>query len=758
MAKRLLRVTKKLGHGFGTSAVFLTSICTILGAIMFLRFGFAVGHLGYIGALSIIILGHLITIPTGLALSEIATNLKVGGGGEYYIISRSFGITIGSSIGVMLYASQVISVAFYIIAFSEIFKADFFMIAGDWINPFINIFESYTGVQFSAWMVSLAMVLIIGGIILKRGAKIGIKALWVIFILLIVSVVVFLIGSSISGGGSGNPVKTIAQPLTFPIVFAIVFPAFTGMTAGVGLSGDLKNPRKSIPNGVMLAITTGLIIYILIMTKLYLSAPPEVLASNQHVMYDIALIGLGPIVLLGLAAATVSSSIGSYLIAPRTMQALGNDKIFPHKKVNEALGKGEGKENEPKNATYISLLIAVVFVLSGDLNAVATIITMFFLITYGSVCLISFLEHFAGNPSYRPTFRTKWYLSLMGAFLCFFMMFQISVPYAVLAIIIMFLIYKSHQYSHRESRSFAVIFQGVMFQLSRWMKIVLQKSGSAPDKSNWRPSVLAISSHAVDRAAPKDLLRWISDYYGFGTLIHFIKGKLDRKSVKNSKRVEKELINQINVSNANYSVSTVVSPSLRTAVAQVVQFSGISGLDNNTILFEYNKYRKEELEDIVDGCKLVDSVRFNIIVLRSTEHNFGFKEKIHIWLTREDYRNGNLMILLSFIIMAHPDWEDSEITIYTAFPKAKQEERISEIKHLIQKGRLPITLKNVESYTYTDKKALDKLVQRKSKNADLVIVGFTQKQLEKNGSEIFQQYDGLRETLFISAGERIFIS
>ena len=96
-----------------------------------------------------------------------------------------------------------------------------------------------------------------------------------------------------------------------------------------------------------------------------------------------------------------------------------------------------GKENEPRNALYVAGLIAIIFVLIGDLNVVASIITMFFLITYGSVCLISFLEHFAGNPSYRPTFRTKWYLSFMGAVLCFGMMFQIHLMYAFIAIIIM---------------------------------------------------------------------------------------------------------------------------------------------------------------------------------------------------------------------------------------------------------------------------------------------------------------------------------
>ena len=346
----------------------------------------------------------------------------------------------------------------------------------------------------------------------------------------------------------------------------------------------------------------------------------------------------------------------------------------------------------------------------------------------------------------------------MGAFLCFFMMFQIDIMYAIFAIILMVIIYKSQQYAHRESRSFAVIFQGVMFQLSRWMKIALQKSGSKPDKSNWRPSVIAISRNAVERTAPKDLIRWISDYYGFGTLIHFIKGRLDRKSVANSKRIQKELVEQISVSESNYSVSTVVSPSMRTAVAQVVQFSGMSGLDNNTIQFEFNRNRTDELEDIVDGCKLVDAVRFNIMVLRSTEHNFGFKERIHIWLTKDDYRNGNFMILLSFILMAHPDWEDCEIRIFTAFPKAKQDERVSKIKHLIQKGRLPITLKNVQSFTYKDKESFNKLIYRKSKNADLVIVGFTQKQLDNEGIELFKQHEKLREVIFISAGEYIHIS
>jgi amino acid transporter len=716
---------------------------------MFLRFGYAVGNLGLMGALGIVILGHLITIPTGLAVSEIATNLKVGGGGAYYIISRSFGTTIGSSIGMMLYASQIISVAFYLIAFAEIFKFEFF-------SQFVGFIESYTNLAFDTRMISLPIGLLLFSLIIKRGANIGIKALWVIFGILIIAVALFLLGSPINGGGSENIYGTTENPNDFAFVFAIIFPAFTGVIAGVGLSGDLKDPRKSIPQGVIIATFLGLIVYILIIFKLFLSAPLDDLANNQTIMYDISV--WGPMILLGLAAATLSSAVGSILVAPRTMQAMAVDKIFQNDKINSTLAEGHGKENEPTNATLVSVIIAIVFIIMGDLNAVASIITMFFLITYGTICLISFLEHFAGNPSYRPTFRTKWYFSLLGTILSFSMMFQINLMYAIIAIIIMFIIYESQVLTHRKARSFAVIFQGVMFQLSSRMKLALQKSGSKPDKYNWRPSLLAVSSHAEERAAPKNLMKWISSHYGFGTLMYVIKDEINIKTVRTAKQKQKVLVEQINISKANYSVTTIVSPTLKDAIGPIMQYPDISGLDNNTILFEFHINRYEELEEIIDSCKLIYPQRLNICVLRATEHNFGYKEKIHIWITKIDYRNANLMILLSFIIMAHPDWHNAEIKIFTAFTKDKQSEQISNIKRLIANGRLPISLQNIESYIYNDKKSLDRLIHRKSRDADLVIIGFSRKVLNEQGVEVFKQHTGLRETLFVNAEESILIS
>jgi amino acid transporter len=260
------------GHGFGTAPVFLASISTILGAILFLRFGYAVGHTGFIGALGIIALGHAVTIPTALAIAEIATNRRVEGGGEYFIISRSFGQSIGGAIGIALYLSQAISVAFYLIAFAEAFR------------PLSPLIESWIGMAFDPRMISLPAIGLLLGLMLTRGASMGVAALWVVVCVLAVSLGAFLLGHAVPGAAAESPIlfsqMSVKDP--FMVVFAIVFPAFTGMTAGVGLSGDLAEPRKSIPLGIMAATVVGMLMYVLVAWKLATSAPTEMLADTSR--------------------------------------------------------------------------------------------------------------------------------------------------------------------------------------------------------------------------------------------------------------------------------------------------------------------------------------------------------------------------------------------------------------------------------------------------------------------------------------------
>jgi solute carrier family 12 sodium/potassium/chloride transporter 2 len=243
--------------GFGTSPVFFTAISTILGAILFLRFGYAVGHQGFIGVLGIIILGHLVTIPTAMAVAEIATNQKVQGGGAYFIISRSFGLNIGASIGIALYLSQAISVAFYVIAFSEAF------------NPLLDYLHYQYNIPFidKRW-VGLALMTFLSVLMLTKGANVGMKALYIVVAILFTSLLMFFAGSSASPPSEINFNLTIENNDSFFYVFTIIFPAFTGLIAGLGLSGDLRDPSRSIPRGTLWATIAGFFIYILVAYKL----------------------------------------------------------------------------------------------------------------------------------------------------------------------------------------------------------------------------------------------------------------------------------------------------------------------------------------------------------------------------------------------------------------------------------------------------------------------------------------------------------
>ncbi len=734
---------KRQGHGFGTAPVFLAAISTILGAVLFLRFGYAVGNVGVFGAFIIILIGHAITIPTAMAVSEIATNLKVEGGGEYYIISRSFGTTVGGSIGIWLYFSQAISVAFYMIAFSEAFR------------PLFPLVEPYIGFTPDPRIIGIPATCILLFFILRKGADIGVNMLWVVSGILAISLAMFFLGKPLIPLSELNLSAKIQNPDNFFKVFAIIFPAFTGMTAGVGLSGDLKKPGHSIPLGTMAGTLIGMVIYIFIIIKMGMSATPANLAGDQFVMSRIAL--WGPVIYIGLGAATLSSAIGSILVAPRTIQALASDNIFPLEKINRFLSSGKGKVNEPINATLVTSVIALVFVSLGSVNFVARIISMFFMVTYGTLCAISFFEHFAGNPSYRPTFRSKWYLSLLGALASFFMMYQMQPLYAMLAIIATVLIYIWLKHSQKNERDLSEVLQGVLLQQTRHLHVIIQKKRAAQTMTNWRPSFIAISSHSFARLSSFDLLRWICHHYGFGSYIHYINGTLTEKTNTESKQLNERLIKLVQSSAASIYVDTIISPSFKTAVGQIVQIPGISGMENNSILFEFFEEENNEITEIIDGCQFAGIVGFNICILRCSERRFGYRKNIHIWLTPGDYQNANLMILLGYIISGHADWKKSEIELFAAFNRENMEQEVGRLNELIVRGRIPISLTNVKKIPLRKDVRIDELVNEYSESSDLVITGFSLKKLQQDGGVFLKGFDKVKDILFVRASQDILI-
>ena len=731
-----------LKQGLGTLPVFLTAASTIMGAIMFLRFGAAVGTLGFWGAICLVLLGHLITIPTALAISEIATNTRVEGGGEYFIISRSFGLKIGSTIGIALYFSQAISVAFYIIAFTESF------------SPLFNWAHANWNLHLPRQIISVPALGILAFVMLKKGSGSGLKMLYFVVGILALSLILFFAGSVIDPGDDPSKIPNNFHFLnghSFFVMFAICFPAFTGMTAGVGLSGDLQNPGKSIPLGTMGGTIAGLIVYLLIVWKLSVSASQIDLTGDQLIMSKIAIGGL-IVIPVGLAAATISSAIGSILVAPRTLQALANDKTFPSRRINLFFARGKGKNHEPVNASLLTIIIAFVFVLMGDIDAVAQIISMFFLITYGSLCLISFLNHFGSPPSYRPRFKSKWYFSLSGFLLSVWVMFKINAFYTLIASIIIVIVYLFIENVNKNQKGLVNIFKGALFQLNRSLQIFIQKHQSSMESEEWRPSAICISSNSFKQEKILDLMRWISHRHGFGTYFHFIEGFYNSETYNESQKTLKELVDSMKEQVSTLYIDTMISPSYKSALAQVIQAPSISGMESNMVVFEYDKNSPEELNRILENIKFIRAGNFDVCIFGNCIPPIKYRNGIHVWTGNTDEKNTNLMILLGYIIMAHPDWKKSYIKIFNiSGTECKSEDVKKELEELIAAGRLPITLTNIEIITLAENQAICEVVAHHSHNAGLTIIGFGENVISQEDTEYFTEFNGIGDVLFVNS-------
>lgn len=718
----------------GTLPVFMTAISTILGAILFLRFGYAIGHVGLVGTIAIIVIGHLVTIPTAMAVAEIATNSKVEGGGAYFMISRSFGLNIGASIGIALFLSQAISVAFYVIAFAIAFE------------PLADIIYENYGFYITNKMSGLGCMAILTILMLTKGADIGVKALYLVVAVLFVSLAMFFAGGVYSTP-SLDPVATIENPDDFFYVFTIIFPAFTGIAAGLGLSGDLKNPKKSIPQGTMWATIFGIVVYIAVTIKLYTSASLADLANTDElIMGKIAI--WGPIIPIGLGCAAISSALGSIIIAPRTLQALGVDSVFPGN-LSSWFSKGRGKRSEPVNSSIITCAIGFFFIAIGDIDFVAQIISMFFMVTYGAICLISFLEHFAADPSYRPTFKSKWYFSLLGAVFCFYLMFKMNTTYAWLSIIIMTGIYLWAIRVGNTTKDVARLFRGVMFKLNRELMVSIQKKAYS-DEQGWRPFIISISGDTFKRSSGLDFVRWLSQKYGFGTYIHFVKGFLDDKTYRQSQRTKERLLKLNEGTNNKVYLDTIVSPSYTSAIAQSIQLSGVSGKGNNLILFEFSDDDRANVEDVIKNYNLLIATGFDVCILRTTYKGFGHHNHIHVWISPKDYENANLMILLAYILTGHSDWKHAEIKIFSVYEEGQYEEKKETLISLINEGRLPISQKNIELVSKAEGD-LNVTIEQRSSDADLTILGYTSEELTKAEGDVFENVPNLGNTLFVSA-------
>jgi solute carrier family 12 sodium/potassium/chloride transporter 2 len=400
-------------HKFGTfGGVFTPNVLTILGVIMYLRLGWVVGNAGT-GR------GHH-HYHSGQAGHPLYRPVYVIHYHQYQDWGRRGLFNYLQVIGARgrrqhwypLYIAQTLSAALYIIGFTE-----------GWLRVFPGHLPAV--VSIIAWVGLLTVSYI--------SAHLAIKIQYVIMAVVGVSIISFWLTPA-------TPVVETAyignfEDAGFWQVFAIFFPAVTGIMAGANMSGDLRDPRRSIPLGTMGSIVVTMIIYIGLAYMLAVVSTPEEMRTNQMIMVDKAL--WGPAVLVGIMGATLSSALGSMLGAPRLLQALAEQKLVPFHQSMSA----KTASNEPRNAIVVTGVIILIALLLGNLDALASLITMFFLITYGTLNLVVFLQQSLKIISFRPAFKVPRFVSLFGAVSCLFIMFLINPLFSLVAFVTIVLIY-----------------------------------------------------------------------------------------------------------------------------------------------------------------------------------------------------------------------------------------------------------------------------------------------------------------------------
>ncbi len=662
------------GPKFGTfGGVFTPCTLTILGVIMFLRFGHVVGQAGLLQAILIVCLAKLITLLTTLSLSAIATNTHVKGGGAYFLISRSLGVEYGGAIGLVFFIAQAISVAMYVIGFSEACFAAF---------PQLQL----TPVQLSS-IVNTAVFACV-----MVGAGWTIKLQYGILAVLAAAIASFFLGASSAFSFEtlqANLRPSYLEGHSMYTMFALFFPAVTGIMAGANMSGDLRDPAVSIPKGTLWAVFVTAAIYLGMAVALAGASNQAALITNNLIVGTLA---LSPgFVIAGVFAATLSSALGSMLGAPRILHALAGDEIFAKLKF---FARGTGRNREPRRATVLTFLIAEACILLGNLDAIAPVITMAFMITYGTLNLATFYESITNNPSYRPRFRyCNWLTSLSGALGCFSVMFLISWRAAILSLLAMAALHWFIQLRKVKTR-WGDVKRGVVFERTRRNLAKLEQAEYHP--KNWRPNILAMSGGVWSRKNLAVYGHWLTSGHGVLTLVQVVPGTLQDMAVRREQHIE-TLRKLINESEIEAFASVVVADELSDAVEWLIQCYGIGGVQPNTVLFGWptDESRYQAFGELLQK---VASLRRSVVAIHCSEENEDPWEPeggtIDVWWRGED--NGGLMLLLAHLLSQNLVWSNHSIRLLRVIEsEAGVEDVTKHLQDLAREARIEVEVKAI---------------------------------------------------------------
>lgn len=720
---------------FGTFAgVFTPSILTIFGVIMFMRANYVAGDAGIINALIILGLAQFITFLTTFSVGAISSNMEVGGGGAYYMVSRVLGAEFGGAIGIALFLAQVISISFYLLGFTEAVTkafpvtADYFLVIG----------------------LASAIILFI---IARIGTDWAIKTQYIIMAVLFASIIIYL-----GGAGQRFSLETFKINLTplspdqggtpFWTLFAIYFPSVTGFIAGINMSGDLEDPGKNMLRGTIYSLLVASSVYGL-QILLYGGAfsREELIKTPFEIMKDNALFGAGFMVIAGVFAATLSSALGRFVGAPRVLQAIARDEILPFL---APFAKGQGKNDEPVNGLYFCIVATIILLCLGGngeggkfLNSVAGIMGMFFLYTFGLLNLAAFVELYTANPSYRPRFKHfHWSLALLGTILSFGSAILTDyksalIALALLCVLIWYLRKRDMKMSFGDAR------RGYFYTRIRKSLFALQNYHD--DDRNWRPSILVLSGNPNKRTSLVTYADRLNAGKGIVTLARVLKGNLEELQQQREDAVN-QLLKFLDDNNMKAFPHVVVGDTIQDGVRILLRGTAYMPIRPNILACGWTA-ASEKLNDYLAFLKEATNLNINQVII----HDGGNAvpvcgKRIDLWW--RGHENGALMILLAHLLMHSVEYSNSRLVLKRVVKsKADFQEAENELKQLMHDARMDAEIEIVESETN-----FAETLHKNSAEACCVFLGFElpkDEDLEKWHNSYKTMLEGMPNTILV---------
>ncbi|KAL0232378.1 hypothetical protein PCE1_002719 [Barthelona sp. PCE] len=708
---------------FGTGTVFMRCVNSIMGVIAFLRVCWVAGHAGLGYASLVVTVGLITTFITSLSLAAISSNGEIGGGGLFWLISRNLGPAWGGSIGMLYCIAMAVGTALHTFGFAE-------TITSFYTDPFTS---SFVWDQRVICLIAIFIMLFVA----IFGISFVMKLQTLLMIFLLVAIMSFLLGTVIPvseatgyTGFSWDTLKSNYSPVwgdqSLAIVFAVYFPAAGGLLAGSSVSAELKDPQKSIGIGTFAAVIVTNVLYYLIVFLACGSVQGATLRENTLIMKDVSL--WAPLLYAGLFAASLSSAISSLDSAPRILQAVAQDEIFPSKIVS--FFAKMSKSGEPIRAYILSFIVAQICVLVGDLNLIAPILSNFMLLSYTLLNYAVFAIHRSEAISWRPSWKFYHpYVSLIGAIVSLASMLYMNLLFGLVSIIICLLFYyiidkagpevnwgtcadsalyveavlntlklsalKSHIKTYRPS---FLVFSSCTLQDVRQSSLM---DGTTTDESDMEleikidfmeeeeekeeqrvsrisQSVTQHNLYGSPSVLDLQLLAFVQTLWksrGVVVCGHGIITEDETETVQElrlelllrSNRLRQELTDFVQIHNIKGFVDVVHSNDRISALDQLLQSSGVGALRPNTAVFRLDIIRKpEELVETINHVLLSN----HAIMLCSNIQNCVFDVGNMAWEKKTIdlwwmSDDGGFSLLIPFIMRLNEGYENLEFRIFS---------------------------------------------------------------------------------------------